>query len=184
MKKQTEEQGRENKNKTSSAWKKYIMGAVIGSMVSFGGVQIYNYLHNPEVLRVSEVERKAGEIYETLRCNGFLEYNLNGKKVTGTLVTWSGGRYGGFIGHSMKLDNGEGVIFNSRRIRSPPPGANARALKSIEVCVSDGRREYKIKEVPEKKQFQDKYDSLIEQIYLEKMKGDSQAKNLLDNQRQ
>jgi hypothetical protein len=182
MTKQIQEQEKKNKNKTSSAWKKYLMGAVIGSMISFGGIQTYNRLHNPEALRVSEVERKAGEIYETLRCNGFLEYNLDGKKVTGTLITWSGGRYGGFIGHSMKLDNGEGVIFNSRRIRGIPREA-ARTLESIEVRVSDGRREYKIKEVPEKKQFQDKYDSLIEQIYLEKMKGDSQAKNLLDNQR-
>jgi hypothetical protein len=166
--------------KTNSIWKKYLAAAILGSAITFAGIGIYNHLNNPQRIKKSEVERKAEEIYETLKDCGFLKYNLNGKDITLTLSPWSGGRYGGFIGYSINLDNGEEVIFGSDIIGSCDKGGHARTLRAIEIHVPDGRREFKVKDIPEKDEFQAKYDNLIEQVYQEKIKHDKEAKSLLD----
>lgn len=160
--------------------KKYLGVAVLGSAITLVGILGYNSLHDPQRIKISEVEKKAEEIYDTLKGSGFLKYNLDGKDVTLTLSSWSGGRYGGFIGHSINLDNGGGIIFESDRIRTSRRGADARTLRAVEISVSDGRRQFKIKDAPKKEELQSKYDLLIEQIYQEKIKHDLEAKGLLN----
>ena len=161
---------------------KGIMGtlAILGAL-TFGGmkaVQEYQHRQNPEYEISSQLDRGATEIFKDLKKEGYLHYEIDGEQLDLSLRGYTCGRYHTAYGDRLRIQINQNLTLESKISRnfwswnrpSEYPEGRAIKLEVIEVKTPDGSRTYEIKQIPNKAEFQNYYETLIRKIYQEKLK--------------
>lgn len=167
------------------------IAALVG-VLTLAGVKInqqHRYRQTPEYARISKLDQEAKEIYDALKKEGLLSYSINGKRVDLSLDRWTSGTYHTHYGDKLEISLDEEIIFRSKICRngwgffrpSEYPEGRARKLEEIELKTADGTRTYTLEEIPNKKEFEKYYETLLGQVYQEKLRLDQEASSRLNS---
>jgi hypothetical protein len=178
--------------KQKSRTKKAIIISVLAGALAFAGlkgIQNYNYKQTPKYQRISQLDKEAVEVFNSLDKEGYLHYEIDGERLDLYLIDYTVGPHHLHYGNRLSIRVNDNMTLKSEMCKSrdqrldfwnAAPIGHARKLEILEIKTADGKRVYEVKEISNRENLQNYYETLIKKVYQEKIKIDRQVDSSID----